>query len=109
MSRKPKYQGTGIFKIPSASDKSKETWRKALVHVVTRDRVVDASFRKQIVEGNVYICERHFNPEDIEIRKYPSFHFYTSITIILCRSFQAVIPVIAEIVDVKVYKACEPF
>ena len=75
VSRKPKYQGIGIFKIPPSSEKSKESWRKALLHVVTRDRVVDASFRKQIEEGSVFICERHFTPEDIEIRKFQSFSY----------------------------------
>ena len=71
VSRKPKYQGIGIFKIPPASDKSKESWRKALLHVVTQDRVVDASFRKQIVQGDLHICERHFEPEEVKICKYP--------------------------------------
>ena len=55
--------------------KNKESWRKASLHVVTRDRVVDASFRKQIEEGSVYVCERHFTPEDIEIRKFQSFSY----------------------------------
>ena len=72
VSRKPKYQGIGIFKIPRYSEKNKESWRKASLHVVTRDRVVDASFRKQIEEESVYVCERHFSPEDIEIRKFNS-------------------------------------
>ena len=90
MSRKPKYEGIGIFKIPPSQGKkkkqqqqqqqqqqkkNKESWRKASLHVVTRDRVVDPSFRKQIEEGSVYVCERHFTPEDIEIRKFQSFSY----------------------------------
>ena len=83
MSRKPKYEGIGIFKIPPSHEKkktttttkNKESWRKASLHVVTRDRVVDASSRKQIEEGSVFICERHFTPEDIEIRKFQSFSY----------------------------------
>ena len=54
---------------------NKESWRKVSLHVVTRDIVVDASFRKQIEEGSVFICERHFTPEDIEIRKSQSFSY----------------------------------
>ena len=66
-----------------------------------RDRVVVASFRKQIEEGDVHICKRHFKPEDIEIRKYLcGFHFYTSTTIIPWISFEAAIFEIAEKVDV---------
>ena len=57
------------------NNNNKESWRKASLHVVTRDRVVDASFRKQIEEGSVFICERHFTPEDIEIRKFQSFSY----------------------------------
>ena len=78
VSRKLKYQGIGIFKIPRYSEKNKESWRKASLHVVTRDRVVDASFRKQIEEGSVYVCERHFTPEDIEIPKCQSFSYLYS-------------------------------
>ena len=84
VSQKPKYQGISIFEIPLSSEKNKESWRKALLHIVTRDRVVDASFRKQI-EGNVYICERHFAPEDIEIRKFSPFDIYNSIRIIVLK------------------------
>ena len=91
-SRKPKYQGIGIF------EKNKESWRKASLHVVTRDRVIDASFRKQIEEGSVYVCERHFTPEDIEIREFnfSPFHIYTPIRIILFGSFKAEISEIVE-------------
>ena len=96
MSRKPKYQGIGIFEIPPYPEKNKQSWRKALLHDVTRDRVVDASFRKQIEEGSVFICERHFTPEDIEIGKFQSFSYLFLYKNNLFGSFEAEI---FEVVD----------
>lgn len=84
VSRKPMYQGISIFKVPSATERSKETWRNELLNVLTRDRVVDGNFRRQIQEGNLYTCERHFKPEDIEIRKCLWFLFYAKNKHILC-------------------------
>ena len=50
----------------------------------------------------MYICERHYKPEDKEICKFQSFHIYTFITIFTFQSFEANTP---EIVDVGVLKA----
>ena len=100
VSRKPKYQGIGIFKIPPSAEKNNQSWRKALLHVLTRDRVVDASFRKQIEEGSVLICERHFTPEDIEIRKFQSFSYLFLYKNNLFGSFEAEI---FEVVDYWVF------
>jgi hypothetical protein len=43
--------------------------RDEWIRVITKDRVVDANFRKRIESGNVYVCERHFKKEEIECRK----------------------------------------
>lgn len=86
VSRRKQYQGFGIFQVPPPSDASKENWRKALLNIITRDRVVDEEFRRQIEEGKVHICERHFKAEDIESREYLWFHFHTSINHVLCNT-----------------------
>ena len=36
-----------------------------MLNVITRDRVVDSDFRRQINNDIVYICERHFLPGDL--------------------------------------------
>ena len=64
-----KHKGISIFRIPTKSDdvstKTKEEW----VRVVTRDREVDASLRKQINENNIHVCEKHFENDLIETCK----------------------------------------
>lgn len=60
------YVGVGIFKVPSRNDIFYMEWRKNLLGILTKYRVVDKDFKKRIEKGNVYICERHFVDEDIE-------------------------------------------
>ena len=72
-----RHTGVGIFRIPSGNDQERskrqersKAIRDEWIKVITKDRVVDANFRKQIESGNVYVCERHFKKEEIECRKY---------------------------------------
>ena len=60
-----------LFKLPTAklNDETTMSWRKAMLNVITRDRVVDSDFRRQINNDKVYICERHFLPGDLYICK----------------------------------------
>ncbi len=46
-SRNKKYQGISIFKVPVVKDESNTSWRGRLIHVITKDRVINASLRKQ--------------------------------------------------------------
>ena len=39
VSRKSKYKGLSIFKVPSGDSEFETTWRNKLIAVVTRDRV----------------------------------------------------------------------
>ena len=43
----------------------REEWLSEL----TKTRVLDAEFRKLIDNDKVYTCEKHFDPNDIEICK----------------------------------------
>lgn len=60
-------KGIGIFKLPIASDESNCKWREAWLSEITKTRMMDQDFRNQITNDRVYTCEKHFNPEDIEI------------------------------------------
>ena len=69
-------KGIEIFKLPSKSTDQNhqlklisDNWRSACLNEISKHRVVDKTFREQIEKVNVYTCEKHFNPEDIEIRK----------------------------------------
>lgn len=55
------------FQIPTR--KCDTDWRNDIVKVLGKYREVDMSLRERIANGNVYICERHFKPDDIELTK----------------------------------------
>ena len=67
VSRRGKYHGISIFQIPQRKDDFHVNWRKNLLDVISRFRCIDKAFKNQIDTGKVYICERHFESEDIEL------------------------------------------
>ena len=40
------------------------------INIVTKDRQVDELLKKRIGSGRIYICERHFTPEQFYVCKY---------------------------------------
>ena len=68
-----KHEGVGNFKIPTRNDNFYNEWRKNLLDVLIKYRVVDKSFKKRIDDGKVYLCERHFIEQDME--RTSKFHF----------------------------------
>ena len=44
---------------------SKAKWRKELINVITKDRVIDEALRKQIASNNLHICEKHFSEDQL--------------------------------------------
>ena len=69
-----RYKDVSLFKLPAptTNDEITMSWRKAMLNVITRDKVVDSDFRRQIYNNKVYICERHFLPGDLYICKFIS-------------------------------------
>ena len=62
-----RHSGVRIFRIPAGKDeKSKEIRNPG----ITRDRVVDENFRRQIDSGNLHVCERHFKKGEIDCSEY---------------------------------------
>ncbi len=72
-SRSHKFKGTAIFKIPAGKDEFNVVWRQKLINVVTKDRVIDQSLKKQIEENRIYICEKQFQETQINEREYIEF------------------------------------
>lgn len=60
-------KGIGIWKLTVAKDDAHRKWRDAWLKEITRTREIDQEFRKRIEADKVFTCERHFDPEDIEI------------------------------------------
>lgn len=69
--RKKKFQGTTIFTIPKRMDEYYTKWRKDLIDVISRYRVLDSSTKQKYIncEATICICEKHFAPEDMEPTK----------------------------------------
>ena len=62
-----RMKGIGIFQI--LAEKNNKDWREKWLGELLKVRELDTNFRNQINENNVYICERHFHENDIEICK----------------------------------------
>ena len=62
-------KGIGIWKLPAARNAEDKKWREEWLSELTKTRVLDAEFRKLIDNDKVYSCEKHFDPNDIEICK----------------------------------------
>ena len=60
------HKDTSLFKLPTAksNDETTMSWKKAMLNVVYRDKVVHSDFRRMIKNNKAYICERHFLPGD---------------------------------------------
>ena len=62
-----KYEGIGLFKITSRQGDFYAEWRNKTIDVISSYRVVDKDLKRRMDEGKVFICERHFLPEEIEL------------------------------------------
>ena len=60
----PQYKGVSLFKLPSkAIDRD---WKKQLVDLIKKYRVVDKCLQSRIDESKVWICSLHFTESDFE-------------------------------------------
>ena len=59
----------GQWKLPSAKNEAHMKWRDDWLNEITKTRVIDQDFRRFIANDRVFTCEKHFDPEDIEICK----------------------------------------
>ena len=60
-------KGIAIFRVPTGEDDFSKKWRENIINIVTKDRIIDGSLRKQIENKSLYTCELHY-PEDKLIR-----------------------------------------
>ena len=58
----------GIFQIPTKDDEYSREWREKLVDIITRDRVVDEDWKRQIKNRNLFICEFHYTEDKLNRR-----------------------------------------
>ena len=62
------HKSIGIFQLPSK--KENPAWRKEFLAALTETRVKDVHFQELIEKNHVYTCEKHFFPQEMNIRKY---------------------------------------
>ena len=65
-----RHTGVGIFLIPRREDKLSQKTRDAWIEIITKDREIDDKLKRQIENRLLYICEKHFEAESIDICKY---------------------------------------
>ena len=40
-------------------------WRKSIISVVTKDRVIDKALRERIMKKNIFVCEKHYSEDQL--------------------------------------------
>ena len=69
-----RHRDISLFKLPTAKANGEITmsWRKAMLNVIMKDRLVESDFQQQINKKKVYICKRHFLPSEAYVCKFIS-------------------------------------
>ena len=57
--------GVAIFKITQGDDEWSCNWKKSIISVVTKDRIIDKALRERIMKKNIFVCERHYSEEQL--------------------------------------------
>ena len=56
--------GLVLLGMPKNSDKYDVNWRKNIVDMITKIRLVDASLKRQIERKSLHFCEKHYLEEN---------------------------------------------
>ena len=59
-----------IFKVPQGGDEWISNWRKSIISVVTKDRVIDKALRDRIMKKNIFVCKKHYSEDQLMRRMY---------------------------------------
>ena len=62
-------ESLSLFKLPTGHDEKSKQWRRDVLNIVTKYRVKDENFKRQLDNDTLYICEKYYKPDDITIRK----------------------------------------
>ena len=62
-------KGIGILKLPASKDEAHKKWRQEGLNKIKKTRASDAAFKVLVAKDRIFTCEKHFEPEDIEICK----------------------------------------
>ena len=62
--------GVALFVMPKNDDEDNVNWRKNVVDMITKMRVVDASLKRQMERKSLHFCEKHYPEEKLIRCKY---------------------------------------
>ena len=62
--------GVALLGMPKNDDGYNLNWRKNIVNMITKIRVVDASLKRQIERKSLHFCEKHYPEEKLIQCKY---------------------------------------
>ena len=57
--------GVAIFKVPQGDDEWSCNWRKSIISVVTKDRVIDKALRERIMKKNIFVSKKHYSEDQL--------------------------------------------
>ena len=61
------YDGISLFKLPNCAGDFYQNWKHRIVDVLKRYLSMDGeAWEQRIKSGKVWMCERHYKPEDFE-------------------------------------------
>ena len=58
-------RGIAIFSLPKGQDNYNVQWRRKLIEIITKDRLIESALRKQIASESLHICERQFKEHEV--------------------------------------------
>ena len=65
VSRRSKYKGIVIFRVPAPKTEFEKSWKDKLVAAVVITKEIDVPLRERIKSGRLFICQRHFTEDQI--------------------------------------------
>ena len=60
----------GLFKLPNGQTEADTKWRREMLNIITKHRIVDDKLKEKINENKIWICQKHF--DDDQIYFYPT-------------------------------------
>ena len=60
-----RHKQVSLFKLPTVKDETTKNWRREMLNVITRDKVVEENFKKQTEKDRVYVSKKYFRECDM--------------------------------------------
>jgi len=75
VSETSKHEGIKLYQLTTRQDDFYSNWRKEVLAIVGRYRVIDKIFKARIANGRAFICEKHYAGADFEFTSEYSYSY----------------------------------